>query len=45
MVIATPMGTTQETLIGCQRCIFNMGEENLKIDLAVLDIQDFDIII
>jgi len=45
MVIATPMGTTQETVIGCQVSIFNMGGLNLKIDLAILDIQDFDVII
>jgi len=45
MVIATPMGMTQETMIGCQGCIFNMGGENLKIDLVILDIQDFDVII
>jgi len=38
MVIATPVGTTLETAIGYQGCIFSMGGENLKIDLAVLDI-------
>jgi len=45
MVIATSMGATLETAISCQGCIFNMGGENLKIDLVVLDIQDFDVII
>ncbi|XP_052197341.1 uncharacterized protein LOC127804509 [Diospyros lotus] len=45
MVIATPMGSTLGTAIGCLGCIFNMGGESLKIDLVVLDIQDFDIII
>jgi len=45
MTIATPMGKTLETAIGCQGCLFKMGEENLKIDLVVLDIQDFDVII
>ena len=45
MVIATPMGTTLETAVGCQECIFSVGGENLRIDLAVLDIQDFDMII
>ncbi|XP_052197382.1 uncharacterized protein LOC127804547 [Diospyros lotus] len=45
MVIATPMGSTLRTTVGCHGCIFNMGGENFKIDLVVLDIQDFDIII
>ncbi|XP_052172232.1 uncharacterized protein LOC127788161 [Diospyros lotus] len=45
MVIATPMGSTLRTTVGCRGCIFNMGGENFKIDLVVLDIQDFDIII
>ena len=45
MVIAASVGTTLEIVIGCQGCIFSMGGENLKIDLPVLDIQDFDVII
>ena len=45
MVIATPMGTTLEIAVGCQGCNFNIGGENLKIDLAILDIQDFNVII
>ena len=32
-------------MIGYQGCIFNMGEENLKVDLPILDIQDFTAII
>ena len=39
------MGKTLEITIGYQGCIFDMGGENLKIDLVVLDIQDFDVII
>ncbi|XP_052187706.1 uncharacterized protein LOC127798285 [Diospyros lotus] len=45
MVIATPMGSTLRTAVGCRECIFSMGSESFKIDLVVLDIQDFDIII
>ncbi|XP_052193780.1 uncharacterized protein LOC127802126 [Diospyros lotus] len=45
MVIATPMGSTLRTAVGCRECNFNMGSKSFKIDLVVLDIQDFDIII
>jgi len=38
MIIATPMGKTLETVIGCQGCMLDIGGENLKIDLAILDI-------
>ncbi|XP_052172224.1 uncharacterized protein LOC127788153 [Diospyros lotus] len=43
MIIATPMGLTLEIAVGCQGC--NMEGERFKINLAVLDIQDFDMII
>ena len=39
------MGTTIETMMGCHRCIFTMGGEDFEINLALLDIQDFDVII
>ncbi|XP_052198240.1 uncharacterized protein LOC127805518 [Diospyros lotus] len=45
MIIATPMGLILETTVGCQGCKLDMGGESFKINLAVLDIQDFDMII
>ena len=45
MIVATFMGITIEMAIGCCGCNLKLGGEDFRMDLALLEIQDFDLII
>ena len=45
MIIATLMGTTIETIMGCRECNLKLGGEDFRMDLALLEIQDFNMIV